>query len=372
MVTNNLNIIPIRKWFPELDKRIVVISGPCSAESEVQLMDTATEIHKTGKVDILRAGIWKPRTRPDSFEGVGYKGLLWLDKVKEKTGFITTVEVATPAHIEKCLRHQVDILWIGARTSSNPFSVQELAEALKGVDIPVLVKNPLNPDIGLWIGAIERIYNSGIAKVAAIHRGFYPFEETSFRNIPKWEIPIELKSRFHNLSIICDPSHIAGTTEYIYEIAQRALDLNMDGLMLESHINPKKALSDASQQLTPLELEKLFGKLKFRDPNSDDSDFRDHLQQYREQIDSIDAQVVELLAKRMNIVEQIGEFKSKNNVAILQLDRYEDILKTRTALGEKLGIPVKFMKKLLQLIHKESIIKQTEVMQKMNGRKDND
>ncbi len=351
-----------------VDKRIVVISGPCSAESEEQLIQTATEINKTGKVDILRAGIWKPRTRPDNFEGVGYKGLFWLDKVKEQTGLLTTVEVATPVHIENCLRHQVDILWIGARTASNPFSVQELAEALKGIEIPVLVKNPLNPDIGLWIGAIERIYNAGIKKVAAVHRGFYPFEETAFRNIPKWEIPIELKTRFHNLSILCDPSHIAGTTEFVHEIAQRALDLNMDGLMLEVHIDPKSALSDASQQLTPTELEELFKKLKFRDPISDDSDFRNHLEQYREQIDSLDAQMIELLAKRMNIAEQIGEYKSKNNVAILQLERWENILSTRTTLGRKLGLPKKFIKKLLQLIHKESITKQTEVMRKLNGK----
>jgi len=360
----------IRKWFPSLDKRTVVISGPCSAESEEQLTNTAIEIGRTGKVDILRAGIWKPRTRPDTFEGVGYKGLFWLDKVKEKTNFITTVEVATPAHIENCLRHQVDILWIGARTSSNPFSVQELAEALKGVDIPVMVKNPLNPDIGLWIGAMERVYKAGIKKIAAVHRGFYPFEETSFRNIPKWEIPIELKTRFHNLSIVCDPSHIAGTTEYIQEISQRALDLNMDGLMIESHIDPKSAMSDASQQLNPVQLEALFKKLKYRDPNPEDSDFRDHLEQYREQIDSIDSQMIELLANRMNIVEQIGKYKSKNNVAILQLERWENILSTRTSLGGKLGLPKKFIKKMLQLIHKESITKQTNVMQKMNGSTD--
>jgi len=364
---NTADIIPIRKWFPSLDKRTVIISGPCSAETEIQLDQTASEINKTGKVDILRAGIWKPRTRPDSFEGVGYKGLFWLDKVKEKTGLLTTVEVATPAHIENCLRHKVDILWVGARTTANPFSVQELAEALKGVDIPVLVKNPLNPDISLWIGALERVYSAGIRKLAAVHRGFYPFEETAFRNIPKWEIPIELKTRFHNLSIVCDPSHIAGTTEYVYEIAQRALDLNMDGLMLEAHIDPKTALSDAGQQLTPAELDQLFKKLKYRDPNSEDSDFMDHLEQYREQIDSIDAQMIELLGQRMNIVEQIGEYKSKNNVAILQLERWENILRTRTALGEKLSLPKKFIKKLLQLIHKESITKQTEVMRKMNG-----
>jgi chorismate mutase len=364
----NTDIIPIRKWFPSLDKRTVIISGPCSAESEEQLTKTASEISKTGKVDILRAGIWKPRTRPDSFEGVGYKGLYWLDKVKEKYNLLTTVEVATPSHIEQCLRHQVDILWIGARTVSNPFSMQELAEALKGIDIPVMVKNPLNPDISLWIGALERIYNAGIKKLAAIHRGFYPFEETTFRNIPKWEIPIELKSRFHKLSIICDPSHISGTTQYIQEIAQRALDLNMDGLMIESHIDPKNALSDASQQLTPSELAALFLKLKYRDPNSEDSDFLGHLVQYREQIDSIDAQMLELLSNRMNIVGKIGEYKSKNNVAILQLERWENIVTTRTSLGAKLGLPGNFIQKLLQLIHKESIIKQTEVMKKLNGK----
>ncbi|NOZ47074.1 MAG: 3-deoxy-7-phosphoheptulonate synthase [Chlorobi bacterium] len=366
---NNSDLIPIRKWFPSLfEKQTVIISGPCSAESEDQLLQTALAINKIGKIDILRAGIWKPRTRPDNFEGVGYKGLFWLEKVKEQTNLLTTVEVATPAHIEKCLKHNVDILWIGARTTSNPFSVQELAEALKGVDIPVLIKNPLNPDIGLWIGALERIYNAGIKKIAAIHRGFYPFEETSFRNIPKWEIPIELKTKFHKLSILCDPSHISGNTEYIYEIAQRALDLNMDGLMIETHINPKKAKSDASQQLTPDELENLFSKLKYRKSNSENSDFRNHLVQYREQIDSLDAQIIELLAQRMNIVEQIGKYKSQNNVAILQLKRWENILSTRIKHGLKLNLPKQFVKKLLQLIHKESITKQTEIMHKMNGK----
>ncbi len=357
-----LDITPITDWFEQLKDKPVIISGPCSAETEQQLLSTAREIRKINLVSILRAGIWKPRTRPGTFEGVGKIGLQWLQKVKEETGLLTTVEVATPEHIEQCLKHNIDILWIGARTTSNPFSVQELANTLKGTDISVLVKNPVNPDIDLWIGALERFNKAGIKKLAAIHRGFYPFERTSLRNIPKWEIPIELKSRFHNLPVICDPSHISGTTEYIENIAQKALDLNFDGLMIETHIDPANALSDAKQQLNPRDLKNLLNNLVFRKPTSDNIDFLNNLEQYREQIDSIDTQMLELMAQRMKIVEQIGKYKCENNVTILQLRRWEKIISTRTGFGKKLGLSVDFIKKLLQLVHKESIQKQTEVM----------
>lgn len=360
-----LDIIPITDWFEQLKDKPVIISGPCSAETEEQLLSTAREIRKINLVSILRAGIWKPRTRPDTFEGVGKIGLQWLQKVKEETGLLTAVEVATPEHIEQCLKHNVDIIWIGARTTSNPFSIQELAHTLKGTDISVLVKNPVNPDIDLWIGALERFNKAGIKKLAAIHRGFYPFEKTSLRNIPKWEVPIELKSRFHNLPVICDPSHISGTTEYIENIAQKALDLNFDGLMIEAHIAPEHALSDAKQQLSPQELKNLLNNLVFRKPTSDNIDFINNLEQYREQIDSIDTQMLELMAQRMKIVEQIGKYKCENNVTILQLRRWEKIISTRTGFGKKLGLSVDFINKLLQLVHKESIHKQTEVMNEL-------
>ncbi|MBE9469430.1 MAG: bifunctional 3-deoxy-7-phosphoheptulonate synthase/chorismate mutase type II [Bacteroidetes bacterium] len=357
-----LNIIPIRKWFKQLSNKPVIISGPCSAETEKQLIETAKAINDIGKVQIFRAGIWKPRTRPVNFEGVGEKGLLWLKKAKEQTGLLTTVEVATPKHIEKCLKFGVDILWIGARTTSNPFSINELTQVLKGVDIPVMIKNPINPDINLWVGAIERFNKIGINKLAAIHRGFFPFELTSLRNIPKWEIPIELKRNFHNLSIICDPSHIAGKRKYINEISQKALDLDMDGLMIESHISPDKALTDSKQQITPKELKLMLDSLVIRTSNSDNFDFINSIEKYRDQIDSIDTQLIELLAQRMEIVKQIGVYKKNNDVTILQLSRWEKIINSRINFGLKLGLSEKLIKKIMQLIHKESIQKQNEIM----------
>lgn len=362
-MSKELNIIPIDQWFSGVD-RPLIISGPCSAESEEQVLATAHEIKKTGRVDVFRAGIWKPRTRPGNFEGVGKEGLKWLQKVKKETGLPVAVEVATPEHIAECLAHDIDILWIGARTTSNPFSIQALADALKGIDIPVLVKNPINPDIELWIGALERFNKAGIKKLAAIHRGFFPFEKTFLRNIPKWEVPIELKRRYPNLPIICDPSHITGDSKYLESITQKALDLSVDGIMIESHINPKTALSDADQQITPTELNSLLKSLTFRADSSDDVDFTNKLEQYREEIDSIDTQLVELLAKRMDVVENIGSYKQKKNVTIFQLCRWERIIKTRKELAEKLGLSGDFIVKLLQLVHKESILRQEGIMKK--------
>ena len=362
------NILNINDWFKNFNDPLI-IAGPCSAESKTQVLETAQQLASNGKVKVFRAGIWKPRTRPGNFEGVGEKGLDWLKQVKQETGLLTAVEVANAEHLEKAINADIDILWIGARTCSNPFSVQELADCLKGCDKPVMVKNPINPDLQLWIGALERFNKAGVTKLAAIHRGFYPFEDTRLRNIPKWEIAIELKSMCHDLPIICDPSHISGDTKYIMEIAQKAMDLNMNGLMLETHNNPQEALSDKSQQLTPNELIKLLNNLIVRKGSAENKDFELVLESLREQIDSIDQQMLELLSQRMHIVEDIGKYKSKNEVAILQLRRWEKIISTRIKLGEKLGLSRDFIKKLLQLVHKESIQRQTEVMNKISIKK---
>ncbi|MGE0087872.1 MAG: chorismate mutase [Bacteroidales bacterium] len=358
------NITPLKKWFKGIGDAPLIIAGPCSGETEKQMITTAIQIAAIGKVKVFRTGIWKPRTRPGNFEGVGKKGLKWLQQVKKETGLLTTVEVAKPEHVDLAVKHDVDILWIGARTTSNPFSVQELADYMKGIDKPVLIKNPINPDLQLWIGALERFNNSGIEKLAAVHRGFYPFEATSLRNIPKWEIPIELKSLYHSLPIICDPSHIAGRADLVFDISQKALDLNMDGLMIETHFNPEKALSDAKQQITPEQLKILLENLVIRTVNSTDEAFANVLETLRNRIDSIDQQMIELLANRMNVVEEIGKYKSQNQVTILQLRRWEKIVTTRIRQGKSLGLTEEFVKKLLQLVHKESIQRQTEVMSK--------
>lgn len=365
-MTKLKNISKINKWFNGLNEPLI-IAGPCSAESEDQVMQTAKEVAALGKVKVFRSGIWKPRTRPGNFEGVGEEGLLWLQQVKKETGLLIAIEVANAEHVDLAIKYDIDILWIGARTTSNPFSIQELADHLKGYDKPVLVKNPINPDVNLWIGALERFHKAGINKLAAIHRGFYPFEATPLRNIPKWEIAIELKSLCHDLPILCDPSHISGATEYIPEIAQKALDLNMDGLMIETHYNPSVALSDMNQQLTPTQLGDLLNKLIFRRSTTKDADFTSMLETLRNQIDSIDQQMLELLAQRMNVVEEIGKYKSKNEVTILQLRRWEKIISTRLKLGKILGLSEDFVKKLLQLLHKESIQRQTEVMRKLSS-----
>jgi len=365
-MTKLKKISKISDWFPGL-KEPLIIAGPCSAESESQIFQTAKEIAELGKVKIFRSGIWKPRTRPGNFEGVGEEGLKWMQQVKKEFGFLLAVEVANQEHAELAIKYDIDILWIGARSTSNPFSVQELADYLKEYDKPILVKNPINPDVNLWVGALERFHKAGVKKLAAVHRGFFPFEATTLRNIPKWEVPIELKSICHTLPVICDPSHIAGDTEYIPEIAQKALDLNMDGLMIETHYNPDVALSDMNQQLTPKRLGILIDNLVFRHSNANDENFTNVLESLRSQIDSIDQQMLELLSQRMNIVEEIGKFKSQNEVTILQLRRWEKIVETRLKLGKKLGLTDEFVKKLLQLVHKESIQRQTEVMNKITS-----
>ena len=355
------NILPLKLWFADFElKSPTIIAGPCSAETEQQVIDTAKQLAKINNVKIFRAGVWKPRTRPGSFEGMGEEALLWLKKVKKITDFKTCVEVASPEHVELAIKYGVDILWIGARTVANPFAIQAIADSLKNFDIPVMIKNPINPDIELWQGAIERINGAGINKIAAIHRGFYPFEKTNLRNIPKWEIPIELKTRYNNLPIIGDPSHISGTTEYIKDIAQKGLDLNFDGLMIETHTNPKEALSDAKQQLTPSELNNLISNLHFRTDSTVTNIAEIEL--LREQIDSVDNQMLELLAKRMDIIEKIGNYKKKNDIAVFQLRRWEKIISTREDFGNNLGLDKEFIKKILQLIHKESIMRQNKLM----------
>lgn len=355
-------IVRIADWFDGLEEPLI-IAGPCSAESKKQVLDTATGLSKDGRVNVFRAGVWKPRTRPGQFEGRGVEALSWLKEVKAQTGLHTATEVAEPAHVEAALNAGIDILWIGARTTSNPFSVQSLANVLKGHDIPVLVKNPINPDLALWMGALERFYSAGLRKLGAVHRGFYPFEPTPLRNIPKWELAIELQSRLHELPVICDPSHISGHPQYIADISQRALDINMRGLMVEVHNQPDIALSDARQQITPKAFLALLDELQFRDEAANDPDFFTALDALRSRIDSIDQQMLELLSKRMEVVEEIAKVKDKRQVSVLQLRRWEEMLKNRTLQGEELGLREDFIRKILQLVHKESIMRQTEVMQ---------
>ena len=357
----NLKLEPLSTWVKTKNEPLL-IAGPCSAETEDQLMATAHLLAKTGKVSVLRAGIWKPRTRPGEFEGIGSIGLTWLKRAKEETGLPTAVEVANAKHVEEALAAGVDILWVGARSTVNPFTVQEIADALKGVDIPVMVKNPVNPDLQLWIGALERFNNAGITKLAAIHRGFSSFEKTAFRNEPMWELAIQLKTLCPELPIINDPSHICGNRELIQYVAQKALDLDMQGLMIESHLDPSVAWTDAKQQLTPAALSELMELLTLRKPESKDKEFTDKLADLRTSIDKIDDQIIQKIAERMQVVQKIGEFKRDNGVTILQVNRWDQIMNKRSAFAKALKLDLNFTGKLLELIHSESIRKQTEIM----------
>lgn len=358
-----MEVIPISHWL-NVSEKPVIISGPCSAETEEQTVATAKQLAATGKIHALRAGIWKPRTRPGQYEGAGEPGLAWLVKAGKETGLPVATEVANAAHVEACLKAGVDILWVGARTTVNPFSVQEIADALKGVDIPVMVKNPVNPDLELWIGALERLSKAGITKMAAIHRGFSSSEKGAFRNAPMWEMPIELKTRFPELDIICDPSHITGNRELIALISQKALDMNMAGLMIESHITPDEAWSDAKQQVTPAALGKIVSDLIVRSSVSDNSDFKSELALLREKIDRLDDDILTKLAARMKVSEVMGQYKKDNNVTVLQVSRWEEIVASRIAMGKALGLSEDFTRDLLRLIHVESIQIQTDVMNK--------
>ncbi len=345
-----------------VQKKPVLICGPCSAESEKQVLETAKGIAAFFPNAIFRAGIWKPRTRPNSFEGVGTIGLSWLKQVQQETGMLTATEVANAQHVEECLKAGVNMLWIGARTTVNPFYVQEIADALKGVDIPVFVKNPIHPDLQLWIGALERLNSAGIDRLVAVHRGFHSYETTPFRNAPKWDMVIELKSTFPNLPIICDCSHICGNTTMIPYVAQKAMDLDLNGLMIETHINPSVALSDAQQQLSPYQLFEVINALQIRATFSENEDFKSQLTLLRDKINHADDEVLQLMAQRMNMVGQIASYKRDNKVTILQVDRWKEILKNQMQNGETLGLSREFVKQLYLLVHDESIRIQAEIM----------
>lgn len=338
-------------------KRPVVIAGPCSAETEEQVMETAKDLAKNG-VRIFRAGIWKPRTKPGGFEGVGSVGLTWLQEVKKETGMLVATEVANKQHVEEALNAGVDVLWIGARTSANPFAMQEIADSLVGADVPVLVKNPVNPDLELWIGAMQRIYNAGIRQIGAIHRGFSAYGKHLYRNMPQWHIPIELRRRMPELTLICDPSHIGGKRELVAPLSQQAMDMGFDGLIVESHCNPDSAWSDKSQQVTPEVLNFILNMLVVRDTTQT----TESLTLLRQQIDQIDNDLLEALSKRMRISREIGQYKKEHSMPVVQTGRYDDILNSRAAAAEELGMNGDFMKTVYQAIHEESVRQQIEVL----------
>ncbi len=346
-------------------KRPLIISGPCSAETEEQTLETCKQLAATGLVDVLRAGIWKPRTRPGTFEGVGLKGLAWMARAKEETGLPIAVEVATPKHVESALEFGVDVLWIGARTTVSPFAIQDIADALKGKDqVTVLIKNPMNPDLELWAGAVARFMNAGVdpKRIGLIHRGFSYFGHSKYRNAPMWHLIIEMRSRFPEMAMICDPSHICGCRDYLAEVSQTAADLRFDGLIVESHICPEKALSDAAQQLTPADFSEMIRHINWRADSVDDPKFVKALKGYRNEIDQIDSEVFELLSRRMRVAENIGRVKRENNVAILQGGRWNSIVDKITAQAEKLQLSPEFLKTVLEAIHIESINRQNQIM----------
>lgn len=363
---SNNNDAQGKRWLKK-SERPIIIAGPCSAETEYQTLETAKQLKQGGHVDIFRAGIWKPRTRPNSFEGVGKKGLPWLKKVKEETDFPVTVEVANGKHVEYCLEAGIDILWIGARTTVNPFNVQEIANALSGVNIPVLVKNPINPDLSLWLGAIERLEKSGINEIGGIHRGFSYLGEQYYRNRPQWQIALEFKKRRNDIPLLNDPSHICGRRDILHDVAQKAMDLNFDGLMIETHIDPDNALSDANQQITPSSFDKLISDIIFRIDYEDVQPIQDKLDELRTEIDHIDDELMSILSNRMNVVRKIGAYKKANNVTILQEKRWQQIIERNSDASGKLNISKAFVVELFQAIHNESIGQQEKVFK---GEKD--
>jgi chorismate mutase len=357
-----MKIASLNTWLP-ITAEPLLIAGPCGAESLEQLMATAKGLKALNRVSLFRAGVWKPRTRPNAFEGKGEEALKWLNEVKKEFGFKITVEVANAQHTELALKYGIDVLWIGARTTVNPFSVQEIADVLKGVDVPVMVKNPVHADLQLWIGALERINNSGITKLAAVHRGFHFHGKTKYRNKPLWQLPIELRTLFPELPIICDPSHISGNRELISSVAQKALDLGMNGLMIESHFDPSVALSDAEQQLTPKQLGELISKLILRKEVCTE-DAVNKLSELRNIIDEIDEELIHVLKKRTQIIVQIGNYKKEHNITIFQLERWQELLRTRIQLAQKLGLSPNHVEKICQLLHEESIRIQNGLMNK--------
>jgi chorismate mutase len=354
----------LRTWLDDFQlNHPLVIAGPCSAETEEQVLKIAHEL-KNSDVSIFRAGIWKPRTRPGGFEGVGEIGLKWLQKAKAETGLLMATEVATAAHVKLALEHDIDVLWIGARTTVNPFAVQEIADALQGTDKIVLLKNPVNPDLSLWIGGLERLYNANIKKLGVIHRGFSTYEKTKYRNNPEWQIAIDLQNRFPDLPLICDPSHITGKREMIQEVSQQALDLNYDGLIIETHIDPDKAWSDAAQQLTPATLKQMFVNLRVRKVTDDEGEYNQKMAKLRMQIDEFDGKLLEILGNRMKVADKIGLLKKEKNVAILQNQRWNEILGKMILEGEEKGLSSDFVMLLFKAIHQESISHQENIFKK--------
>ena len=351
-----------KKWLDDFNlNHPLVIAGPCSAETEEQVLKIAHEL-KNSDVSIFRAGIWKPRTRPGGFEGVGAIGLKWLQKAKAETGLLMAIEVANATHVQLALEHDIDVLWIGARTTVNPFAVQEIADALKNTDKIVLVKNPVNPDLALWIGGVERLYNAGIKNLGVIHRGFSTYEKTKYRNIPEWQLAIELQNRFPDLPLICDPSHITGKRDMIQEVSQQALDLNYDGLIIETHIDPDNAWSDAAQQVTPTVLKQIFKDLRIRKETDNADDYNNRLAKFRVDIDEYDTKLLEILGKRMKIADKIGALKKEKNVAVLQNKRWNEILGKMILDGEEKGLSEEFILKIFKAIHQESIGHQERII----------
>lgn len=350
-----LDLLPLN--LPCDNEKLTVIAGPCSAETEEQVIETARQLAYKG-CHIFRAGVWKPRTKPGGFEGNGEAALPWLKRVKEETGMLTSTEVATPEHVELALKYDIDILWVGARTSANPFAMQAIADSLQGVDIPVLVKNPVNPDLELWIGAMERINQAGVKRIAAIHRGFSSYDKKIYRNLPMWQIPIELRRRIPELPIFCDPSHIGGRRELIAPLCQQAMDLGFDGLIIECHCDPDKAWSDAKQQITPDILDYILGLLVIRDQ----SVTTEGISALRKQIDDLDNQLMELLSKRMRVCREIGHYKKEHNMTVLQTSRYNEILNKRGAQGSLCGMDPNFIKTIFEAVHEESVRQQIEII----------
>jgi chorismate mutase len=358
-----LEINPIKHWLPQINNPLI-IAGPCSLESEEQAMSTAKLLAKDHRVFVYRGGVWKPRTRPGSFEGVGSIGLKWLQMVREETGMPVGTEVANAQHTEEALKAGLDVLWVGARSTASPFVVQEIADVVKGTDAVVMVKNPVNPDVQLWLGAFERLSQAGIKNMVAIHRGFTPFRETQYRNYPNWKTVIELRRLMPNLPIICDPSHIAGKREYLYEISQKSFDMGLEGLMIESHIDPSCALSDKEQQLTPADLAKLLDRLVIRNATTENKQFENQLELLRNRIDALDRELLETLSARMEVARQIGQYKKDNNVTALQIGRFAELMEKRVKLGENLNLNGHLVQQLFQHIHEDSVRMQTEIMDK--------
>ena len=362
MANKKLEIVPLYDWGMFTEPRPSVVAGPCSAETEDQVMQTAKGLKELG-INVFRAGIWKPRTHPGSFEGVGTEGLKWMQRAKKEYGLKISTEVASEKHVFECLKFGVDLVWLGARTTANPFLVQEIADALKDTDIPVLVKNPVNPDLDLWIGALERLNRAGIKKLGVIHRGFSTFDKIKYRNDPQWQVAIELRSRYPELPFFVDPSHMGGSKDYIREISQRSLDLGFEGLMIESHCNPTCALSDAKQQLTPSELRSLlYDQIAVRDADSDSKEWKENIDQLRAKIDIIDENILYALGSRMKISRQIGEYKKTNNIAILQTSRWDAVLAKVVEKGKEYDLPEKFLTAVFNAIHEASVETQNEII----------